>query len=118
MAIEYVGDDFGFEVDFKVVEPDWIEGEVQEITARSGENNEIAERAHYLKFTIKWDGCSHLRFRDDGYLHFCGGWDYRKHVELLEFLYRRAFELMGQERPEPDVFPGAQRPEGASPEGS
>ena len=70
---------------------------VEEITARDVENNEVLEKEKYIEGSIKWDSCSHFWFGDeDKYLHLCGVEDFQKHVQLMEFLYKKAFELMGR----------------------
>jgi hypothetical protein len=51
----------------------------------------IQEAEVYLSGYIKWDGCSEL---DQGCPHWCGPTDYKKHIALLEWSYRRAQELM------------------------
>ena len=55
----------------------------------------------YLSAYIKWDGCSHFWFGEvgengdrDSYLRICGSEDFREHIRLMEFLYRRAEELV------------------------
>lgn len=61
------------------------------------------EAEKYLHGSIKWDGCSDLNFwpDDDGYVHWCGPHDFRKHFQLLETIYRRAQELMPQGNDDP-----------------
>lgn len=49
----------------------------------------------YLTVLVKWDGCTHVN--SPGYWHWCGPVYYRKHIALVEYLYRRAFELMGRQ---------------------
>jgi len=34
--------------------------------------NELEDAQPYLTGLIKWDGCSHFYFGEDGYLHLCG----------------------------------------------
>ena len=57
-------------------------------------NTKLAEK--YLHGFIKWDSCSHFYFGDEGYLHLCGVYNIKKHCELLEYLYKRNFELKGE----------------------
>lgn len=59
---------------------------------------------------IKWDGCSEL---DQGRPHWCGPRDYKMHMALLTYLYRRAFELMG--RDQFDVWDEAPTPAAPAP---
>lgn len=42
----------------------------------------------YATGTIKWDGCSHVYFRD--YIHMCGLSTWQKHVAVMEWLYKEA----------------------------
>jgi hypothetical protein len=51
----------------------------------------------YLDGFVKWDGCSQF---DMGDQHLCGADDYKKHIALLEYIYKRAFELMGRPQEE------------------
>lgn len=44
----------------------------------------------YLRATIKWDGCSHVNFGTDGYVHICGARAWQRHCRLMEWLYRLA----------------------------
>jgi hypothetical protein len=54
----------------------------------------VDEAEVYLDGFIKWDGCTEL---DMGKPHWCGPDGYIAHIELLRYLYRRAYELMGRE---------------------
>lgn len=60
---------------------------VYEIIAITMEN-EIDEKELYLSGYIKWDGCSNLEFNDN--LHLCGCIYWKKHVKLMEEIYRTA----------------------------
>lgn len=53
-----------------------------------------SEAEKYLSGFVKWDGCTEL---DMGQPHWCGPRDYKKHIALLEYIYRRAHELMGRD---------------------
>jgi len=46
--------------------------------------------SHYGKGYIKWDGCTELAIN----VHLCGLWHMRKHVELVQYLWNRAGELL------------------------
>ena len=63
-----------------------------------GEKGDYLEVEPYLKCSIKWDGCSHFWFGDegekDGYLHICGHGDFSQHVMLMSHLYSLAFQIM------------------------
>lgn len=62
----------------------------------STDNIDGAEK--YLEGFVKWDGCTELY---QGQPHWCGPDGYKKHIALLEYIYKRAFELMGREPEEP-----------------
>jgi len=51
----------------------------------------------YLQGTIKWDGCSHITFGDEGengittgYMHLCGGYYFKQHCRLMDALFEYA----------------------------
>ena len=89
--------EFGFVVKVTDKSVSQVEFEVEEIIGRTNEDNEIRETQPYLKCYIRWDSCSHFWFGDGGgYLHLCGVEYYKKHVELIRWLYDKAFELMGE----------------------
>jgi len=51
----------------------------------------------YVTGTIKWDGCSHLWFgekeendKQDGYLHLCGKYWWKNHIDMMNALYELA----------------------------
>lgn len=57
------------------------------------------ERAEvYLSGFVKWDGCTEL---DMGCPHWCGPDGYKRHIALLEYIYKRAHELMEREPEDP-----------------
>lgn len=50
----------------------------------------------YLSLSIKWDGCSHLRFGEPeniGYIHLCGANAWKKHCAAMEWVYKEATRL-------------------------
>lgn len=55
--------------------------------------DDITKAATYIDGYVKWDGCSEL---DQGCPHWCGPKQYKAHISLLEFIYRRAMDLMGR----------------------
>lgn len=60
---------------------------------------DVEAAENYVNGMIKWDACSHFYFGDpknSGYLHLCGATSLRRHHDLIEYLHRRAFELMGR----------------------
>lgn len=61
-----------------------------EVISWSGEDNAPCDREEYLKAYLKWDGCSHVWFQDDGYLHICGKRDFEAHVKAINWLYELA----------------------------
>jgi hypothetical protein len=105
--------EFGFYILWTKIEDAYAEFEVYEIIARdtlgkpffqSKENlndqvslEDIKNAQTYLKGSIKWDSCSHFFFGDpdnSGYIHLCGAVYFKKHIALLEYLYKKAFVLM------------------------
>lgn len=78
---------------------------VHEVISWTGDgDNTPYEKEHYLNCYIRWDSCSHFWFGEldkdgspDGYLHICGGNYFRRHCELLNFLYDLAFKRMDRE---------------------
>ena len=44
---------------------------------------------------IKWDGCSHNYFGNDGYIHGCSVHDMARLGKIFERLWKRAHEVMG-----------------------
>ena len=59
--------------------------------------NGLEDAQPYLTGMIKWDGCSHFYFGDDGYLHLCGLNDIEKLQNVLKKLVALA-ETKGVER--------------------
>lgn len=64
----------------------WCDFEVYEVTARSMDNIP-RDIELYLEGTIKWDGCSHITFGDEGYIHMCGKRYFDLHSKLMPILY-------------------------------
>ncbi len=48
----------------------------------------------YLEGSIRFDGCSNLRFLREGYLHFCGKADAIRIGDIMKQLYTMAAEMM------------------------
>lgn len=63
----------------------------------NGQTQSVASAEAYADGYVKWDGCTNITM---GYAHWCGPPQFRKHIDLLKYLYRRAFELMEREQPE------------------
>lgn len=51
----------------------------------------VYEAEPYLDGYVKWDGCLEL---DQGRPHWCGPHHVKRHMALLEYIYKRAMELM------------------------
>ena len=41
----------------------------------------------YLTAYIKWDGCSHVIFSEEGYKHLCGKYYWEEHGKMMLNLY-------------------------------
>jgi hypothetical protein len=69
----------------------WIDIEVSEIYGwvddGTGEYVVPCRIEGLFTATVKWDGCSHVNFGDDGYLHLCG----RIYWEALARILPKAF---------------------------
>ncbi len=110
-TIEDVFGEFGFRVRWEV-EDHWASVQVYEIVSieikdevripeffqknwtNSADTTPSIDGAEaYIIGFVKWDGCSEL---DQGCPHWCSPDDYKKHIKLLEYIYKRAFELMGR----------------------
>lgn len=48
---------------------------------------------YILSGFIKWDGC--MNMKSNGYIHTCCLQDIKMYNELLEIIYKKAFEMMG-----------------------
>jgi hypothetical protein len=89
--------------DLKVFKIEWEDSEGRPCFWRQGSDHngdatpEISEAEPYIEGFVKWDGCSEF----DGRVHFCGPEHYRDYFELLQYIYERAFVLMGRKPDEP-----------------
>ena len=98
---------FGFRIVWDVLSY-WVNFEVYEIVARTypHENpmfhkrdapdsethtHDHADATVYMSGHIKFDGCSSVSQKET---HFCGASDYRNHISLMEYMYKRAYVLM------------------------
>jgi hypothetical protein len=54
----------------------------------------IEKGAIYLDGSIKWDGCGHHNFSDNGYIHSCSRQEMVRLGKLFDKLYDIALELM------------------------
>lgn len=51
-----------------------------------------------IEGTVKWDGCSHYNFGNEGYIHLCGK-DYILNIsELIKRIYFKCGELMNRDK--------------------
>ena len=48
--------------------------------------------------TVKWDGCSHVNFGDDGYLHLCGGPFWKRLPVVVRAAWNLVAELVSTDR--------------------
>lgn len=55
-------------------------------------NLQQAER--YMEGSIRFDGCSNVRFLNTGYLHFCGNKDAIRIGDIMKQLYAMAADMM------------------------
>lgn len=100
---------FGFVIEWGV-EDHWADFKVFQVTSvsltesrvidflkqgyeNSSDTTTSTEEAEpYLEGFIKWDGCCEF----GTHTHYCGSDCLKKHAALVEFLYKRAPELMGR----------------------
>ena len=54
----------------------------------------VEEKEPYLTGYIKWDGCSHFNFGNQGYLHLCGEKSFIIHSEIIIYLFEIAAQLI------------------------
>lgn len=70
-----------------------------EIIGSSGTTNDIEKAQPVIKGHIKYDGCSHVDFGDDGYIHICGSDSWLNFIEAIKRIYDiskenlRSFEI-------------------------
>jgi hypothetical protein len=98
--------DFGFRVVWTSDGGVCADVVVYEIVGRD-ENNlpmlgDICDGIHdepepYLRGFLKWDACCHFYFGEadnQGYIHICGPENFRKHIDLFEYLLKRGREIV------------------------
>lgn len=111
-VIEHIGGDFGVTVIYGLDDTSrsHVDVFVVEIVARGEANEPLYERRDsvvscdhvtdphqaepYFSGAVKWDGCSHMNFGHDGYLHLCGSERIQKLGATLKTIYERCGELM------------------------
>lgn len=81
---------------------------------------DLADARCFVRGTIKWDSCTHWRFGEEegpmcGYLHLCGPEHLRAFSELVPYLYKRAFELMGRDPNADGIFGSWEKAPGLPP---
>ena len=52
---------------------------------------------HYGAHDSQWDGCSHVYFGEEGYIHICGGRKWRSHIEVCKRLFDLAAQYFNEE---------------------
>lgn len=98
--------DFGFRIRWRY-QSHWADVDVWQIAGRDIEGVPLFERngatdgmgmvqeieaaEMYLTGFIKWDGCAEL---DQGNHHWCGIHDFKKHADLLQWLWIRSGQLL------------------------
>lgn len=59
--------------------------------------NDRSKAEAYITGTIKWDACSHLYFgTDNGYMHICGGRNWKNLITALERVFALAREYFNE----------------------
>lgn len=90
-------------VDFKVYEIIGEQGKKFDIPIYEGiggcgfddkSTPDIKKANTYMTGRVKWDGCSHYYFGDEGYIHLCGKGYIKSHAEIVEKVYKRCGEIM------------------------
>lgn len=107
IKIERILGDQGFCIKWEI-QPHWVDVTAFEVVAQDGATGDdfyqrkdshfspdcvshIDEAEAYLEGYVKWDGCTEL---DMGRPHWCGVEEYRRHCELLQYIYIRSQQLM------------------------
>lgn len=92
------GDYITFLLDVTEVKSHYMNGVVYEVTAWSGnETKEPVEVEQYMDVYIKWDGCSHYTFGEEGgngYLHLCGAEYIERHCKAVKAVYEYASKVI------------------------
>lgn len=50
----------------------------------------VHDTEEYLQACIKWDGCSHINFSEDGYKHLCGRFFFDQHIKVMNAIWEVA----------------------------
>lgn len=98
--------DFGFRVVWTRTHDHSVDVDVYEIVARDEMNRpmfgDLCDDADqppktYVSGFLKWDACCHFYFGEadnSGYIHICGPENFKKHIELFQYLLKRAPEIL------------------------
>ncbi|MCP4128983.1 MAG: hypothetical protein GY753_18280 [Gammaproteobacteria bacterium] len=93
--IEYkAGDQVQFQLEILEKANDHISFKLYEVT--SWKYNSVHVVGQYLEGSIKWDGCSHIKFRDEGYIHLCGLHYWKQHNDVMKWLYQTVSGMIGR----------------------
>lgn len=76
-----------FQIDWTEVTEHSVNFNVYKVTSWYAESGEISDSEHYLRGYVKWDGCSHFWFGDEGYIHLCGKGCFDKHVLVMQTIW-------------------------------
>lgn len=63
-------------------------------TTSSDTVRDIKEAQTCLEGMVKWDGCSHYNFGEDGYMHLCGWNNVESFAELCKHIHTKCGEMM------------------------
>lgn len=64
-------------------------------TSSGDDTTKISEAEKLINGCIKWDACSHVYFGDkDGYIHICGGRNWKSIIVALERVFAIARETL------------------------
>jgi hypothetical protein len=80
---------------------------VFEVASRTCDTNEPIEVEDYLEAMVKFDGCTHVWFGTneindaghkvrDSYLHLCGAYCIKRHMEVMRLVLKTGMELLGK----------------------
>jgi hypothetical protein len=66
-------------------------------TSSNDDTDTIDEAQTLIHGKVKWDGCSHYYFGDEeGYIHLCGKLNIQQIAEVLQRVYFKCGEIMGE----------------------
>jgi len=78
-------------IDNELIEDYRWEFEVYEVSSWDMEPVKPCDTELFFKASIKWDGCSHV-WIEDGYMHICGGDNWRIISEVFDKVWKLAPE--------------------------